>query len=146
MSRWVSDNLLLAVLFERTMACGAVSENSGRSAVRQTRLPYEAFFLNAVAYRKIAYHLSYLMSVVVQLEPAWSRAFLRRCRFLDSEFQGEMLAVISKFLASSFSGSYLTFGKNVSRSDLHRASKWHSDTTDYTLSVVGSVFEVPPWS
>ena len=128
------------------MACGAVSENSGRSAVRQTRLRCEAFFLNAVSHRKIAYHLSYLMSVVVQLEPAWSRAFLKRCRFLDSEFQGEMLAVISEFLASSFSPFQSDlFGQTVSRSDLHRASKWHSDTTDHTLSVVGSVFEVPPW-
>ena len=60
---------------------------------------YEAkrFFLNVPEHRKIANHLSYLMSVVVQFEPAWSRAFMRRCRFLDSEFQGEMLAVISEF-------------------------------------------------
>lgn len=37
------------------------------------------------------------MAVVSQLEPAWSRAFMRRCRFLDSEFQGELLAVISEY-------------------------------------------------
>lgn len=39
--------------------------------------------------------LSHLMSVVEHLEPAWSRAFLRRSRFLDADFQGEVLAVIS---------------------------------------------------
>ena len=59
----------------------------------------EIFRLNLLDCRKIAYHLSFLMSVVAQLEPAWSRAFLRRCRFLDSEFQGEMLAVISELLS-----------------------------------------------
>lgn len=35
------------------------------------------------------------MSVIEHLEPAWSRAFLRRTRFLDSDFQGDVLAVIS---------------------------------------------------
>ena len=45
--------------------------------------------------RQIAFLLSHLMSVVEHLEPAWSRAFLRRTRFLDADFQGDMLAVIS---------------------------------------------------
>ena len=58
---------------------------------------------NVLCHRKIAYHLSFLMSVVVQFKPAWSRAFLRRCRFLDSEFQGEMLAVISELLSRGVS-------------------------------------------
>lgn len=44
--------------------------------------------------RQIAYLLSHLMSVVEHLEPAWARAFLRRTRFLDSDFQGDVLAVI----------------------------------------------------
>ena len=35
------------------------------------------------------------MSVVEHLEPAWSRAFLLRTRFLDADFQGDVLAVIS---------------------------------------------------
>ncbi|KAF9499221.1 hypothetical protein BDN71DRAFT_1384411 [Pleurotus eryngii] len=43
----------------------------------------------------IAYSLSHLMSVVEHMEPAWTRAFLRRTRFLDSDFQGDVLAVIS---------------------------------------------------
>lgn len=32
--RYVSDDFLLAVLSERTMACGTVSEDSGHSVVR----------------------------------------------------------------------------------------------------------------
>ncbi|KAI0757706.1 hypothetical protein C8Q80DRAFT_1349811 [Daedaleopsis nitida] len=44
---------------------------------------------------EIAYLLSHLMSVVEHLEPAWSRAFLLRTRFLDADFQGDVLAVIS---------------------------------------------------
>jgi hypothetical protein len=39
--------------------------------------------------------LSHLLSVIEHLEPAWSRAFLRRTRFLDADFQGDVLAVIS---------------------------------------------------
>jgi hypothetical protein len=39
--------------------------------------------------------LSHLMSVVEHLEPAWAHAFLRRTRMLDSDFQGDVLAVIS---------------------------------------------------
>jgi len=35
------------------------------------------------------------MSVVEHLEPAWAHAFLRRTRMLDSDFQGDVLAVIS---------------------------------------------------
>lgn len=94
---------LLAVLVERKMACGAVSEDLGHPVVRGTQPRCERLFLNGLARRKIAYHLSYLMSVVIQFEPAWSRAFLKRCRFLDSEFQGEMLAVISECLISEVS-------------------------------------------
>ena len=37
------------------------------------------------------------MSVVERLEPAWRRAFLRRTRFMDADFQGDVLAVISMF-------------------------------------------------
>ena len=46
--------------------------------------------------RQIANLLSHLMSVAEHLEPAWSRAFLLRTRFLDADFQGDVLAVISK--------------------------------------------------
>lgn len=46
-----------------------------------------------------AFLLSHLMSVVEHLEPAWSRAFLRRTRLLDSDFQGDVLAVISRWFS-----------------------------------------------
>jgi hypothetical protein len=49
--------------------------------------------------RSIAYSLSHLMSVVEHLEPSWTRAFLKRARFLDPDFQGDVLAVISAFLS-----------------------------------------------
>jgi len=49
---------------------------------------------------EIAYLLSHLMSVVDHLEPTWSRAFLQRTRFLDSEFLGDVLAVISMISTS----------------------------------------------
>jgi hypothetical protein len=48
-----------------------------------------------VVCRKLTYSLSHLMSIVEHLEPAWSRAFLKRTRFLDADFQGDVLAVIS---------------------------------------------------
>ena len=38
------------------------------------------------------------MSVVEHLEPAWSRAFLKRTRLLDADFQGDVLAVISAWV------------------------------------------------
>ncbi|KAJ7685439.1 hypothetical protein DFH06DRAFT_968491 [Mycena polygramma] len=44
---------------------------------------------------QLAYSLSHLMSVVEHMEPSWTRAFLRRTRFLDADFQGDVLAVIT---------------------------------------------------
>ncbi|KAI8969682.1 hypothetical protein BD414DRAFT_256336 [Trametes punicea] len=56
---------------------------------------------------QIAYLLSHLMSVVEHLEPAWSRAFLRRTRFLDADFQGDVLAVISMISTALRTGNPL---------------------------------------
>ncbi|KAA1476343.1 hypothetical protein DENSPDRAFT_932985 [Dentipellis sp. KUC8613] len=83
----------------------AIRAKLKRSIVLGTNIIYE-FSLRgrwpAERYQKIVeiqlqigYLLSHLMSVVERLEPAWSRAFLRRTRFLDSDFQGDVLAVIS---------------------------------------------------
>ncbi|KAJ7744984.1 hypothetical protein DFH07DRAFT_20255 [Mycena maculata] len=44
---------------------------------------------------RLSYSLSHLMSIIEHMEPSWTRAFLRRTRFLDSDFQGDVLAVIS---------------------------------------------------
>jgi hypothetical protein len=58
---------------------------------------------------EIAYLLSHLMSVLQHLEPAWTRAFLRRTRFLDPDFQGDVLAVISKGTTNSLVRRLLTY-------------------------------------
>ncbi|KIY44983.1 hypothetical protein FISHEDRAFT_50366 [Fistulina hepatica ATCC 64428] len=44
---------------------------------------------------QIAYSLSHLLSTIKHMEAAWTRAFLRRTRFLDPDFQGDVLAVLS---------------------------------------------------
>ncbi|KAG6333420.1 hypothetical protein ID866_5670 [Astraeus odoratus] len=46
-------------------------------------------------------------SVVEQLEPVWAQAFLKRTRLLDSDFQGDVLAVISLVSSSLRNGSPL---------------------------------------
>ena len=45
---------------------------------------------------EISNGLSHLMSIVEHLDPVWTQAFLRRTRFLDSDFEEDVLAVISK--------------------------------------------------
>jgi|SRR6267142_539125 len=53
------------------------------------------------------------MSVLQRLEPAWTRAFLRRTRFLDPDFQGDVLAVISKVSTKSCESTPLTYAISV---------------------------------
>jgi len=43
---------------------------------------------------EIAYLLSHLRVVTEHLDVEWSKAFLRRTRFLESDFQGDVLAVL----------------------------------------------------
>jgi hypothetical protein len=59
------------------------------------RWPAEAYKTVLNLQLEAAYLLSHLMSAVEQLEPSWSRAFLRRTRFLDPDFQGAVFAVMS---------------------------------------------------
>ncbi|KII83301.1 hypothetical protein PLICRDRAFT_180563 [Plicaturopsis crispa FD-325 SS-3] len=47
------------------------------------------------------------MSVVEHLNPAWTQAFMRRTRFMDSDFQGDVLTVISMISASLRTGTPL---------------------------------------
>ncbi|KAF8907756.1 hypothetical protein CPB85DRAFT_1551911 [Mucidula mucida] len=56
---------------------------------------------------QIAYSLSHLMSVMEHMEPSWTRAFLVRTRFLDPNFQGDLLAVISMISTSLRTGDPL---------------------------------------
>ncbi|KAF5346488.1 hypothetical protein D9756_010113 [Leucocoprinus leucothites] len=56
---------------------------------------------------QIAYSLAHLMSVIEHLEPAWTRALLKRTRFTDPDFQGDILAVISMIASSLRTGNPL---------------------------------------
>ncbi|KAJ7286108.1 hypothetical protein C8J57DRAFT_1431688 [Mycena rebaudengoi] len=56
---------------------------------------------------QIAYSLSHMLSIISHMEPAWTRAFLRRTRLLDSDFQGDVLAVISMISTALRTGSAL---------------------------------------
>ncbi|KAK0473358.1 hypothetical protein IW261DRAFT_1503962 [Armillaria novae-zelandiae] len=95
----------------------AIRSKLNRSAVLKTNVIYE-FSLRgrwpAQRYHKIlelqltiAYCLSHLMSVISNMDPAWTRAFLTRTRFLDPTFQGDMLAVISMIATSLRTGEPL---------------------------------------
>src|SRR5712691_4208103 len=79
------------------MAGGKVPEDIGNPAVLAFLTVYRVgSFAYCSIHSEIAYLLSHLMSVLQHLEPAWTRAFLHRTRFLDPNFQGDILAVISK--------------------------------------------------
>ncbi|PBK88893.1 hypothetical protein ARMGADRAFT_996733 [Armillaria gallica] len=95
----------------------AIRSKLNRSAVLKTNVIYE-FSLRgrwpAQRYQKIlelqlktAYCLSHLMSIISHMDPAWTRAFLTRTRFLDPTFQGDMLAVISMIATSLRTGEPL---------------------------------------
>jgi hypothetical protein len=62
-----------------------------------------SFFSIANPVRQMAYALSHLMCVIEHLEPTWTRALLRRVRFTDPDFQGDMLAVISEAYIAVYS-------------------------------------------
>ncbi|KDR73373.1 hypothetical protein GALMADRAFT_251995 [Galerina marginata CBS 339.88] len=83
----------------------AVRNKLQRSVTMRTNVGYE-FSLRgrwpADRYKKvtdlqipISFSLSHLMSILEHLDPSWSRALLRRTRFMDPTFQGDVLAVIS---------------------------------------------------
>jgi hypothetical protein len=82
--------------------------------------------------REIAYLLSHLMSVLQHLEPAWTRAFLRRTRFLDPDFQGDVLAVISKGAANPLVYTLLRYVISVSY-DINRSSHWCPVASNHTM-------------
>ncbi|KAH8111150.1 hypothetical protein DFH11DRAFT_644694 [Phellopilus nigrolimitatus] len=56
---------------------------------------------------EIAYLLSHLRSVTEHLELSWAQAFLKRTRFLEPDFQGDVLAVISMISTSLRTGTPL---------------------------------------
>ena len=93
------------------MASGKVPKDIRNPAVLAFLTLYSfGSFAYCPIHSEIAYLLSHLMSVLQHLEPAWTRAFLRRTRFLDPDFQGDALAVISKGTPNSFIAHLLIYG------------------------------------
>ncbi|KAJ7581095.1 hypothetical protein C8J56DRAFT_256925 [Mycena floridula] len=102
---------------EITTSLIAIRSKLNRSAVLKANAIYE-FSLRgrwpADRYAKIlqlqlhiAYSLSHLFSVIEHLEPQWTRAFLRRTRFTDPSFQGDVLAVITMISTALRTGTPL---------------------------------------
>lgn len=94
---------------------------------------------------EIAYLLSHLMSVLQRLEPAWTRAFLRRTRFLDPDFQGDVLAVISKGLTKSLLRTLLIYSI-LSRYDINCTSHRCSVASNHTMPIARSLYTLSPWT
>jgi hypothetical protein len=81
------------VLVPRRLARGALAKST-RAAAVGAPVSYTPTSRSCRC-RQAAYLLSHLMSAVEQLDAPWARAFLHRTRFLDGDFQGDVLAVIS---------------------------------------------------
>ncbi|KAG6811615.1 hypothetical protein H0H92_006630 [Tricholoma furcatifolium] len=102
---------------EITLSLGAIRSKLLRSKVLRANAAYELSLRGpwpAERYHnlwdiqlQIAYYLSHLMSVFKHLEPAWARALLRRTRLSDTDFQGDILAVMTMVSTSLRSGSAL---------------------------------------
>ena len=118
--------------------------------------------INGDVFSAISYSLSNLLSVLEHLELSWARAFLRRTRFMDPDFQGDVLAVIctfnfiylchflKKMLNGKFSYYFLLlllflFGGNPSY-DLFVFAYGITSPTDHALSAFGSVLTSISWS
>ncbi|XP_006457385.1 hypothetical protein AGABI2DRAFT_212754 [Agaricus bisporus var. bisporus H97] len=95
----------------------AIRSKLKRSAVLRQNVIYE-FSLRgrwpASRYQKImelqlqvASSLAHLLAVIDRLEPAWTKALLKRTRLTDPNFQGDVLAVISMITSSLRTGSPL---------------------------------------
>ncbi|KAF5319812.1 hypothetical protein D9611_012858 [Ephemerocybe angulata] len=95
----------------------ATRSKLNRSATLSTNIVYE-FSLRGrwpkKRYRQIldlqiavSYSISHLLSVIEHLEPRWTQAFLKRSRFLDPDFQGDVLAVFSMISNSLRTGNPL---------------------------------------
>ncbi|KAF9035517.1 hypothetical protein BJ165DRAFT_1533514 [Panaeolus papilionaceus] len=74
---------------------GVMTVNVGYEFSLRGRWPRKRYQKIADLQMAISYSLGHLMSVIEHLDPAWARAFLRRTRFMDPDFQGDVLAVIS---------------------------------------------------
>ena len=95
----------------------------------------------------ISYALSNLLSVLEHLEPSWALAFLRRTRFMDPDFQGDVLAVICTFhifLSVFFFES--TYLKKIGTSyDYFLVAYGFTSSANHALSASGSIFAPISW-
>ena len=87
--------------------------------------------------REITYLLSHLRSVIEHLDPEWSKAFLRRTRFLESDFQGDVLSVLCECAPRTDNDRTVANRSNWIRFNLDRSPHWHASTPNHCLP--------PPW-
>ena len=127
------------------MASGKVPEDIGNPAVIALLILYRVgSFAYCSIHSEIAYLLSHLMSVLQHLEPAWTRAFLRRTRFLDPDFQGDVLAVISKRASKSFFLTLVDRRYFLSRYDINRSPHWCSVASNHAVPIARSLYYLSP--
>ena len=99
----------------------------------------------------ISYSLSNLISVLEHLEPSWARAFLRRTRFMDPDFQGDVLAVICTFIFLSvfflriLKKSFLFFVFLGTSYDRFLFAYGFTSSTNHALSASGSILTPISW-
>ncbi|KAK2462664.1 hypothetical protein APHAL10511_005397 [Amanita phalloides] len=73
----------------------AVRQNVRYDVSLRGKWPEKRYLAILETQLQIAFALSHLVSIVGHLDLSWSRAFLRRTRFSDVDFQGDILAVIT---------------------------------------------------
>ena len=87
----------------------------------------------------MSYSLSNLLSVLEHLESSWARAFLRGTRFLDPDFQGDVLAVICTWSTSRIMSIHLNLCLKCTSYDLFLFANGYSSSPNHTLSSPGSI-------
>ena len=92
----------------------------------------------------ISYALSNLLSVLEQLEPSWALAFLRRTRFMDPDFQGDVLAVMCTF-KSPYLFIYLFDNFFCTSYDHFLFAYGFTSSTNHALSASGSILASISW-
>ncbi|KAF9527658.1 hypothetical protein CPB83DRAFT_384639 [Crepidotus variabilis] len=100
------DSGLVAVrnkLKKATVQRGRISYEMSLSG----RWPLYRYAKIADLQMSIAYSLSHFSSIIRYLDSSWTRALLRRTRFVDPDFQGDVLAVISMISSSLRTGTPL---------------------------------------
>jgi len=85
----------LLALRHKLASSVVIQQNIDYEFTIRGRWPRERYRMVHEIQSEISFLLSHLLSVLENLEPTWSLAFLQRARFLDPEFQGDLLAIIT---------------------------------------------------